>query len=698
VKVTTTPLAFLPSAWISPLTRHPTLHSIPADTNRDSLARCKHQLRLSRLARALSHPFTATKASELPTSYYDPWTQQHRVVDKIHSRPILAMDLQKFCAAAYIIPACRPLLRVLDSIFHNLKTISDLPHPPCPASPPWAHFIAMRLVNDGLASQCDPLSVAPGILGITAEKLETPDPRIRVLTDTLWANLHPHTKQRPEAIGGLVQSLPELYTALSTMLSHHTPTFAASVDLEKSFFQVHIPPHSQKVFGFTAFDPTGQLRGYKMTRMAMGYVDAVDVMHRIMVILCILVINHPKFVAVAKDFIIDVYVDNAAIFTTDVATGTIFLLLFPQIASTFGITIGDTQPVSQTISHRGITFDLKSATATIKADKLRRLHNRLTTAAHMPLTTPLLHTLVSQLIYVDTALNLYNAKRVHALVSDVILARASSKHNHILSPKATAELHSASMWSSGSVNLCPPRLAAARSFVSDASDIGFALGTRVGNAIWSMAGSFQSHLKQTPIYAREAIPVIIATTICPTVPKLFLLDNTTLVYAINRRYSPSPALHAILQMILTAAPAAAAWVPTAWNVMDAPSRGLPFTTTSPQLGAVPIDYDGLDGCWRRPDTLKVGAITAFITHQIKPRSLGDYDTSPNSTLNLSSHPCSNTEKVETKKLCDSVLGILRNVLLLFTSACETDRNAHPFHIKTRPSLPDPILPPGAPTP
>lgn len=289
--------------WTHALTNVPDIHHTTdtRTTRITPLALSKLRFRQHRLQAITNRHHPILSATALPQYYTNPWSLNNSpiLITKLHSRPIPAIDLAKFESHIHSIKPCLHLFNEITVLFQRLDTFATARFPPCPPSPPWAIHVARRLVADGIATPHDPGSIAPGLLNVTPEKLDTTTPRLRILTDTLWLNCQPPLNNI-EPLTRLIRTIPQLYRMIALLnTNYNTALWAASVDLEKSFYQVPIRHSARPLFGFCCYDESGNLQGFSMTRLAMGYVDAVDILHRITIIISIITVRHPLFMGSA---------------------------------------------------------------------------------------------------------------------------------------------------------------------------------------------------------------------------------------------------------------------------------------------------------------------------------------------------------------------------------------------------------------
>ena len=599
-----------------------------ARAKQSSIHARKLKIRLQRLAALPPSPIMSTP---LPNFATDPWTTQRTPISVVHSRAIPAINMTELLHTATTYGTLTPhsqfniaqLANDITNIFADLERIASQPFPQCPTSPAYASVIADRLIQDSIAELAPSLNVAPGLLTVTPEKLDTATPRWRIISDTLWANAQLPESQLPYSIADLIQS-PTAFFEASLARGY---TWGASADLEKSFFQVPIPTASRNVFGFKVLHPSGHTYALRMCRMPMGWTHACNVMHRILLILTQITLN--RISASGIHVLADVYIDNVAFTGHSHAHVATALSLFQETANAFAVTIGTQTTPSPTLVHRGISMDLRNSSLKIKNPN--KIIERISIALARPLPLALKETLTAQIIYVDGVLNPYGAKRIHALISDLIMHRHRPRSTLWFSPEAKLELHEALAWLpsswSNSMRQIRQRFLP---IVSDASDTGAAVGPIEQPSpghdlrIPTLAFNFNMQERQLPIVIREAIPMIIASRMFPTSPLRYFCDNSSLVGAIQRRYSPSPLLHAALRLILRPhIPTLAHWIATAHNPMDAPSRLFNDGKT----------VESHDGSWRR----HARSLFVFTHHCFWSREI----TATPSLISDLPHECSN---------------------------------------------------------
>ena len=594
---------FVPRAWQDFLRNTNTIH-IASPLDRSALALRKNTLREKRLLQytQLSQAVVPV-CTNLPTVTTDVWTGLMVPVVTLHSRPIPAMDLNALLHAARLHTFTAVLADEICAIFDELDYQARTSPPgQCPLSPPFSRFIAERLIQDGIATQLpysDCGSLAPALLNITAEKLDS-KPRWRILTDTLWVNA-----QSPVAH---VRHLMDLMVSADVVVNRSAAySHMSTVDMEKSFFQVPLPPGIQRLFGFMCPTPSGQPLCGVMSRLPMGYKRAVDIMHRIMMIFTYLTILKmvQRGLSVANDAI-DVYVDNAAYFSNSTVNTESFISCFNEVCESFHATVGETA-VGSTLVHRGIKLDLLARSACLKPASALKLTQRISRAMDSPLSVQMLETLVGQLVYADTVLNPRGAKKIHSLITDLIIRRSHRRSSTMISrPMSLTELALAREWV-GSSRPSSFRPNETITSVSDASDEGAALivVSPTASTLWQYRPPNKELWCKIPIYAREALPLIALRAMFPAADLRCFIDNTTLAGAIHRRYSPSSLLHSIVGLILgTRASTVAHWIPTDANPADLPSRDRPISWPSIMSPPVQRICDGLsrtvnDGSWRR---------------------------------------------------------------------------------------------------
>ncbi len=503
----------------------------------------------------------------VPSLFFDPWTGATNIVTHLHSRPIAPMLLTNFLTAGELVAPTEvaEVSHILDILQTHQPPVSA---PNCPSAP-WAITIARRLVTDGIARETRE-SPAPGFLSLTAEKLESAPPgRIRILLDTLYANVLFDRLPQRRSLRDFIRPLRPLLQQAAYMGILYCVTW----DLEKSFFQV---PVTSSLFGFSAYD-----------------------------------------------------IDNGSFWTSCFATAKLYHDTLLQVAASFHITIGAIS-ISSNPTHRGIEVDLINKRAKLIPSKLTILQARIQRCLRQPpITLDMLETITGQLVYVDQFVNAFGVKGIHSLISDLISHRSlgvnPSSISVVLSPASRVELLSALSWSAQIIDLIPKSISRSPSiFISDASDYGAALGywslegKRFDLIRWQWPSGFSSTV---PIWARELLPVIVAKFIGDKdAPHFYILDNTTDVGAINRRYSSSPMLFTMLWYLLRFhAPSTAFWIPSALNIMDGPSRGFPLDPA--QLLSSSDLVDGISTSWICDGSWRLGILpTRYVfdySHQTK---------------------------------------------------------------------------------
>ncbi len=126
-----------------------------------------------------------------------------------------------------------------------------------------------------------------------------------------------------------------------------------------------------------------------VTRLAMGFVDAVDILHRITSIIAILTIRHPLFLARARGaYMIDVYV----VLPYSPVSAQLRGYVQPNCGAAVHHGWGNTAPSTYNTPPR---HSLRPQP--VKPSKVGKILERVAAAVCRHLPVPLLHTLVSQL-------------------------------------------------------------------------------------------------------------------------------------------------------------------------------------------------------------------------------------------------------------------------------------------------------------
>ena len=132
----------------------------------------------------------------------------------------------------------------------------------------------------------------------------------------------------------------------------------------------------------------------------------------------------------------------------------------------------------------------------------------------------------------------------------------------------------------------PPTLSLDTVIFSDASDWGWGIVLVQNGAVTDVrSGKWSEDEATLDIHIRETIAYRISRTTFPPA-SLYLVDNTVAVNAICKGHSPRPTLDRHLRSPeVLSTKAMIAWVPTALNIADFPSRNepLPLSATKPNL-------------------------------------------------------------------------------------------------------------------
>lgn len=196
------------------------------------------------------------------------------------------------------------------------------------------------------------------LIGATPERLWS-QPRARLLGDTLSLNV----------IQGVAEHEPwENVTnidVLTERVFQSSFSHAAVFDLEKSFYQVYFPYGLRKAT--VCKNESG--RYYRWKRLPMGYCRATTVLTAIMRLLHRKTLQHIKnrhAVPNTISFIVDTYVDNIAIFSSDLEFLHQYYEIFHEVCKEFDFTLGDSSPPSSTVVHRGCLINLSAQSIQLK--------------------------------------------------------------------------------------------------------------------------------------------------------------------------------------------------------------------------------------------------------------------------------------------------------------------------------------------
>jgi hypothetical protein len=486
------------------------------------------------------------------------------------------MDLDLFTSSAlkHPAPTIRNLAHELVLLMEDLFSLSKInTATECPLSKPFAFHLAARGVADGIMEWTDQ-PPATGFLDITPEFVKD---RLRILNDTLWLNAQDHTADTTP-LGQLLSTPSQLQAGVAGF------TYAATWDLEKSFYQILLPLDVRQLFGAAVEKPDGTIAYVRMTRLGMGYLKATDILQRVSLILHNMALDA---LAPLGDtlFFTDVYVDNGSLFSNSYALCKAYLTTIIDISKKFGITIGEIQWPSVNVPtiHRGLSLDLKRQTVMLKPSMLQKIHERCLFAESNELNLAMAEELTGLLVYADQCLNVHGAKRIHSLISDLILWRHSATVYRALSAGALLEIRQARLWSTLAGHL-RNFLPTPTIILSDACDSGGAVVVVVGNTCHGFAWQWSLKGMKLHINEQELFPIALCRLFTDEA-LLPVIDNTVAVFALNNRYSPSTTIQKWLRHSLTQAnPTSALWCSTHVNPLDSASRGQlhnPFIRLNP---------------------------------------------------------------------------------------------------------------------
>jgi hypothetical protein len=511
---------------------------------------------------------------------------------QLHSRRIGKMSIAALVEAARSKGIALPDIATIDIGLHppavTLACSQSILNPRAFLSHPWTHHVARRLVSDEIAEEIPASQVLGlGLLDLAPEPAKT---RLRILTDTLSINIDTATTAELRRFRPIPpRTITDLISLLTTDPRVDTHfNYGASIDLEKSFFQVSLHETLSRLMCFVTLDATGRMRFYRMLRMAMGFVRAADVMQALIRILIALAISEMNPCTPSGALLTDPYVDNICWFTTNLATCEEFGAILERLALRFAITIGERQRPSSVITHRGVVFDLEQRTFCLKQSFVSKLSMAADFAKHYPTRVRREHldSLAGMICYVYAVHKDVPVKRCHALISALVSARQSVdgrwiRNEHCTDSLVLADLGEGVRLSTTIASLTPRNSVLLT--ISDASDYGWAVAAclytnqlliRTFNAhgIWTPS-QHAWHINCKELYAAGRGRLAFPEATHRWIP---ITDSLVTAGALLRRYSPSPQLFAQLIAIhlpLTTIQTTPWWIPTTENPTDAPSRG-----------------------------------------------------------------------------------------------------------------------------
>jgi hypothetical protein len=177
---------------------------------------------------------------------------------------------------------------------------------------------------------------------------------------------------------------------LTTQLRHNLPAAATTIDLEKSFFQILLPPKWRNLFGYICIDENRKLQGFRMTRLPMGFTASVNIMHRVTELLHVITIAHMP-IPPPHRIVHDVYVDNILV-AASFEYCTDYLATLQKIAHAADISLGEIAQPHQVVSHRGMLLDLTTHKIQLKPSKLPEIQRKIYYAQHHPITLTMANT------------------------------------------------------------------------------------------------------------------------------------------------------------------------------------------------------------------------------------------------------------------------------------------------------------------
>lgn len=407
------------------------------------------------------------------------------------------------------------------------------------------------LVLHGIA---EPLPAsAPDALGLTTveevpEKLGTPKARIRLVSDTLSANI----AGAPIPTSARFQPITTLFRRLAR---HTQPLWFLSFDLTTSFFQIELPATVRHLFVFS--DPSGVL--YQFTRLPMGYRFSVDILQTILEsIMMTATFGLPQSV----DVITDCYVDNGLIACADRHVLESIQARLRQLFTDANITVGSCD-ISDHVEHRGICI--------YPSDQRRTLHYSLKPSfrskiqqhlrsiiANCHIRVDQLETICGELTYAESVITpspIRNFYHTYGLWTETV---RNHKRKVRLPAAVGHEFQSVLQWISGSPAMSrwkepqPDLGTPATVTFTDASQ--FALG------VLYIRNHRDAHFGQcaNPLDMRvhtSAAELLALVHVLNTNPyndsdvNIFCSDNIAAVRAMNRRFSSSINMHTVLSRL-----------------------------------------------------------------------------------------------------------------------------------------------------
>lgn len=322
----------------------------------------------------------------------------------------------------------------------------------------------------------------------------------------------------------------------------------------------------------------GQL--YRFVRLPMGFSGACEIMQQITQLL---VTETLSSIGNPCTITSDVYIDNVLFIckTADMAK-TVFDS-FQRVCRSYNVTIGSSELCPQIFTYRGVTIDLQKLTLRIKPSFVHKCQTHISTACiRRRLSTAQFSGLMGELSYAESLIRPYPQRRFYHCYGIWTTTAIHQKSRLILRAPQINELTACRLWLSREIPISTfaPTTTVKSLAASDASTIGLAYVSFLPQPIVH----YKSYASLAPDINNTELKVLIDAMNDPLHKqpgRLFISDNTQALRCVTRRYSSNARMfNTLMKLDMRFVSDNFAWIQSALNPADAPSRLMPITRVS----------------------------------------------------------------------------------------------------------------------
>ena len=322
------------------------------------------------------------------------WGLKRKLIQPpLHSHPTSFIKLHTFLSEVHTQETA--LFTFLNNELKNVHMSNSLKIPSSRISQ--QHL--QKLLFDKVIVHCSN-PVCGGLVKVTLEKIGTPKERFRFLGDLFQTNLH---------LQNLSDHIATKFTTPSMLLQQiyiQKCNYGASYDMKSYYQQIPLPSGFEQFCAFKVGE-----NHYAFNSLPMGFNLAVPMAHALTLALTKHVVSQ-----LGKFILVDVYIDNIAIFAPLKSTVDLFHELFVSACNHFDFRLGDISS-GHIIEHRGMLINMLTYEKAIKPSFVQKLTQRLEFASKTIITFKHLESLIGMASYVLTILqppgmkHLWNAYR-----------------------------------------------------------------------------------------------------------------------------------------------------------------------------------------------------------------------------------------------------------------------------------------------